>query len=85
MFGRQNRISLCLTLRERSKMHYYFVNDDGMIIYEEENVRGYFTKAINPNMFTKRELAVKDAISQIKCRMKEMQGQLKEYEKELNQ
>lgn len=63
-------------------MIYYFVEYDGMLITEEENVRGYFTKAVNPNMFTKRELAVKDAIDQIKCKMKGMQMQLKEYEKE---
>lgn len=64
-------------------MKYYFVEEDGLRIDEEENYRGYFTKETNPDMFTTRIAAVKDAKKQLKRKMKEMLEQLKSYENEL--
>ena len=63
-------------------MKYYFVEEDGMRIDIEENYKGYFTKASNPDMFTTRPAAVKEAKKQIKRRMKEMLIQLEKYDKE---
>ena len=64
-------------------MIHYFVDDNGMDIQEEDQPRGHFSKDINPNMFLSRKAAVKEAIKQIKQRIKYMQIQLVEYEKEL--
>ncbi len=63
-------------------MKYFFVEEDGMKIDVEENYRGYFTKASNPDMFTTRPAAIKEAKKQIKLKMKEMLIQLKKYEEE---
>jgi len=65
-------------------MIYYFVEENGMTIEEEDQHKGYFSKDVNPNMFITKKAAVKEAIKQIKRRMKEMKIQLTEYEKELN-
>ena len=61
-------------------MIYYFVDDDGMVISEEEQHRGYFTKKTNPNMFITKKGAIREAKKQIQQKIKEMSKQLKEYE-----
>lgn len=66
-------------------MIYYFVEEDGMLIDEEDQFRGYFDKSVNPNMFLTRKGAIKEAIRCIKHKMKEMKNQQSEYEKELKE
>jgi len=63
-------------------MKYFFVEEDGMRIDVEENYRGYFTKESNPDMFTTRPAAVKEAKRQIKLKIREMLDQLRKYEEE---
>ena len=64
-------------------MKYYFVDFEGEVISEEEQVKGYYSKDINPEMFISRMAAVKEAKRQLKHKIKELQVQLTEYENEL--
>lgn len=60
-------------------MKYYFVSPDGDYLYEEEEIRGCFTKETNPEMFTRK----REAIAEQKRRMKARIAQLKETIREL--
>jgi hypothetical protein len=59
-------------------MIYYFVSEDGDSIVTEENVRGWFTKELNQNMFTQRRKAVAEAKRRIKARIAELKALLKD-------
>lgn len=64
-------------------MKYYFVDFEGEVISEEEQVKGYYSKDINPEMFISRKAAVREAKRQLKIKIKELQEQLIEYDNEL--
>ncbi len=73
----------CVEGAEGGEMKYYFVDFEGEVISEEEQVKGYYSKDINPEMFISRMAAVKEAKRQLKYKIKELQEQLTEYENEL--
>lgn len=58
-------------------MNYYFVQPHGYII-TEENVKGWFSKEVNPNMFTNKKDAISTAKKQIKAEMHLLKQRLKE-------
>ncbi len=62
----------------REEMIYYFLSEDGDSIVTEENVRGWFTKELNQNMFTQRRKAVAEAKRRIKARIAELKALLKD-------
>ena len=59
-------------------MTYYFVSPDGDILETEENVKGWFSKDLNPNMFTQRRQAVAEQKRRMKVRIAELQQLIKE-------
>ena len=60
------------------KMIYYFVSADGAGIEEDEQVRGWFDKKNNPDMFTVRRKAVAEARRRLKARIAELNDIFKE-------
>jgi len=58
-------------------MKYYFVKPCGYIT-TEENVRGWFSKDTNPNMFTNKKAAISAAKKQIKAEIVLLKERLKE-------
>ena len=59
-------------------MIYYFVSPDGDILETEENVKGWFSKDFNQNMFTQRRQAVAEQKRRMKVRIAELQQLIKE-------
>ena len=59
-------------------MIYYFVSLDGDYIKEEENVRGWYERAYNANLFTVRRKAEAEAIRRMKLRIAELKALIKE-------
>ena len=68
----------------KNMITYYFVEEDGLLISEETAQKGYFSKDTNPDMFISRKAAIKEAIKQLKRKSKEINHQITEYEKEIN-
>jgi len=70
-------------------MKYYFVDykpyNGGVFICEEDQVRGYYSKFTNPNMFITKKGAVKEAIKEINRITKDLETQKKALEKELKE
>lgn len=58
-------------------MEYYFVEQDGYIT-TEENVKGWFSKECNPNMFTNKKDAISAAKKQIKAEIVMLKERLNE-------
>ena len=58
-------------------MNYYFVERTGRIV-TEENVKGWFAKDTNPNMFTNKKDAISAAKKQIKAEIHLLKERLKE-------
>ena len=58
-------------------MKYYFVERIGRIV-TEENVKGWFSKEHNPNMFTNKKDAISAAKKQIKAEIVMLKERLKE-------
>lgn len=61
-------------------MIYYFVDEHGMLINEENNSRGYYTKEHYSNMRTTKKAAIKEARRQVKQRMAVLKERLIELE-----
>lgn len=60
-------------------MIYYFVSPDGDYMETEDNVRGWYDKAVNhPNMFTVKREAIAEQKRRIKARIAELQETLRE-------
>lgn len=59
-------------------MIYYFVSPDGDYVETEDNVRGWFDKKLNPNMFTVKREAIAEQKRRIKARIAELQETLRE-------
>jgi hypothetical protein len=57
---------------EGSEMIYYFVVGDGDYIETEDNVRSWYEKTVNPNMFTVKREAVAEQKRRIKARIAEL-------------
>lgn len=70
-------------------MIHYFVDfkphNGGVFISEEDQVRGYYSKDTNPNMFITRKGAIKEAIKEINRITKDLANQKKDFEKELKE
>jgi len=59
-------------------MLYYFVSPDGDYLETEDNVKGWFDKKFNPDMYTVKREAIAEQKRRIKLRIKELEGVLKE-------
>ena len=59
-------------------MIYYFVSWEGDQITTEDNVKGWFDKENNPDMFTQKKLAIAEARRRLKARIAELKQTLKE-------
>jgi len=61
-------------------MIYYFVKWDGSAVATEDNVRGWFDKRNNPDMFTVKRQAIAEQKRRLKARISELQLVLTELE-----
>ena len=57
---------------------YYFVSPDGDYIETEDNVKDFYEKKFNPDMFTVRAKAEAEAVRRMKLRIKELKCLIKE-------
>jgi hypothetical protein len=57
---------------------YYFVSPDGDEIQVEDNVKGWYSKKSNPEMFTQRRQAIAEARRRLKARIAELKEIFKE-------
>jgi len=63
-------------------MTYYFIQDNGMRIFEEDQCKGYYHKSVNPHMYLTKKGAVKAAIKELLSHIRDCQDKLRDYEKE---
>ena len=57
---------------------YYFVSPDGDYIETEDNVKDFYEKKFNPDMFTVRAKAEAEAVRRMKLRIKELKCLIEE-------
>ncbi len=62
-------------------MIYYFVSPDGDELTVEENVKGWFSKEYNPEMFTVKRKAQVEQRRRIRARIAELKEIYKEVGK----